>query len=81
MFIARQTASRLLVVAALASFSALAEAQGRAEVTINDTGTQAENLTSSQDGSIYFGSTAKGTIYLIAPSKGLPGVAPRAGSK
>jgi sugar lactone lactonase YvrE len=36
-------------------------------VTNNDTGTQAENLTSTQDGSIYFGSTAKGTIYRAAP--------------
>jgi streptogramin lyase len=36
-------------------------------VTINDAGPQAENLTSSQDGSIFFGSTAKGTIYRAAP--------------
>jgi sugar lactone lactonase YvrE len=36
-------------------------------VTINDTGVQAENLTSSQDGAVYFGSTAKGTIYRAAP--------------
>ena len=42
-------------------------AQGRTEVTINDTGVQAENLTSSQDGTVYFGSTAKGTIYRAAP--------------
>jgi hypothetical protein len=42
-------------------------AQGRSEVTINDTGVQAENITSSEDGSIYFGSTAKGTIYRAAP--------------
>ncbi len=35
-------------------------------MTINDTGVQAENLTSSQDGSLYFGSTAKGTIYRAA---------------
>jgi streptogramin lyase len=62
------TAPRLLLaVVACASLSALVRAQGRTEVTINDTGTQAENLTSSQDGSIYFGSTAKGTIYRAAP--------------
>jgi len=67
MFIARQTSSRLLVAVVAVSFSALVRAQGRTEVTINDTGTQAENLTSSQDGSIYFGSTAKGTIYRAAP--------------
>jgi streptogramin lyase len=68
MSIARQTVSRLLLaVAAVASLSALVRAQDRKEVTINDTGTQAENLTSSQDGSMYFGSTAKGTIYRAAP--------------
>ena len=62
------TAPRLLLaVVACASLSALVRAQGRTEVTINDTGTQAENLTSSQDGSIYFGSTAKGTVYRAAP--------------
>ena len=37
------------------------------EFTINDTGVQAENLTSSQDGPVYLGSTAKGTIYRAAP--------------
>jgi len=68
MRIVRQTVNRLLLaVAAVASLSALVRAQDRKEVTINDTGTQAENLTSSQDGSVYFGSTAKGTIYRAAP--------------
>jgi streptogramin lyase len=68
MRIAPQTVSRfLLTVAAAASLSALVRAQGRTEVTINDTGVQAENLTSSQDGSVYFGSTAKGTIYRAGP--------------
>ncbi|WP_291981191.1 hypothetical protein [Luteitalea sp.] len=42
-------------------------AQERVEVTINDTGVQAENLTSGRDGTVYFGSTAKGTIYRAAP--------------
>ena len=56
-----------LAVLAFTSLSALASAQGRTEVTINDTGVQAENLTSSQDGSVYFGSTAKGTIYRATP--------------
>src|SRR5215204_890345 len=68
MRIARQTVNRwLFTVAAVTSLSALVRAQDRKEVTINDTGTQAENLTSSQDGSVYFGSTAKGTIYRAAP--------------
>jgi sugar lactone lactonase YvrE len=46
---------------------ALAGAQARTEVTIDDTGVQAESITSSQDGAVYFGSTAKGTIYRAAP--------------
>lgn len=54
-------------VLALTMLSNLVGAQSRTEVTINDTGTQAENLTSSQDGAIFFGSTAKRTIYRAAP--------------
>jgi sugar lactone lactonase YvrE len=57
----------LLAVVIVAALSPLALAQGRTEVTINDTGTQAENLTSTQDGTVYFGSAAKGTIYRAAP--------------
>lgn len=57
----------LLVVVTVASLSPLVRAQARTEITINDTGVQAENLTSSQDGTVYFGSTAKGTIYRAAP--------------
>src|SRR3954454_19655560 len=57
----------LVTVVICAALSSLVGAQGRTEITINDTGVQAENLTSSQDGSIYFGSTAKGTIYRAAP--------------
>ena len=57
----------VLVVIALASLGPPVGAQTRAEITINDTGVQAENLTSSQDGSVYFGSTSKGTIYRAAP--------------
>jgi streptogramin lyase len=57
-----------LAVASASMFAPLAAGvQSRAEVTINDTGSMAENLTSSQDGSVYFGSTAKGTIYRAAP--------------
>lgn len=57
----------LLALITVAALSPLVRAQGRTEVTVNDTGIQAENLTSSQDGSVYFGSTAKGTIYRAAP--------------
>jgi sugar lactone lactonase YvrE len=44
-----------------------ASAQARAEITINDTAVSPENLTSSRDGTVYFGSTAKGTIYRATP--------------
>jgi streptogramin lyase len=68
MRLTRQSFAKTLIAAAVVtSCSAFVQTQGRTEVTINDTGTQAENLTSSQDGSIYFGSTAKGTIYRAAP--------------
>ncbi|MDQ2635940.1 MAG: hypothetical protein M3Y83_03570, partial [Actinomycetota bacterium] len=60
----------IIAVVVVASLPVLSRAQGRTEVTINDTGSQAENLTSSQDGSVYFGSTAKGTIYRAAPGAG-----------
>ncbi len=41
--------------------------QSRAEITIIDTGTMPENLTSSLDGTVFFGSTAQGTIYRAVP--------------
>ena len=56
-----------IAVVVFAALSPLVRAQGRTEVTVNDTAIQAENLTSSQDGSVYLGSTAKGTIYRAAP--------------
>ena len=49
------------------SYRAAGGAQSRGEVTINDTAVQAENITSSEDGTLYFGSMAKGTIYRAAP--------------
>lgn len=47
--------------------AAEARPEDRAEVTINDTEVMPENLTSSRDGSVYFGSMTKGTIYRAAP--------------
>ncbi len=68
MFTIHNPAVRVLLAGfALASLVPCAGAQTRTEITINDTGVQAENLTSSQDGTVYFGSTAKGTIYRAAP--------------
>src|SRR5436190_15939948 len=57
----------LIVAVALASFASLVHGQNRSELTINDTAVLPENLTSSRDGTVYFGSTAKGTIYRAAP--------------
>ena len=45
------------------------QAGSRTEITINDTRVSPENLTSSQDGTVFFGSTAKGTIYRASPDK------------
>lgn len=56
-----------LVLGAALSLAAPARAQERREITINDTDVHAENLTSSQDGTMYFGSMAKGTIYRAVP--------------
>lgn len=57
----------VIVTVAFTTFAPVAGAQNRTEVTINDTAVQPENLTSSQDGTVYFGSMAKGTIYRAAP--------------
>src|SRR5512138_2086176 len=54
-------------LAAGLAFTSMAGAQARTEVALADTGVQAENLTSSRDGTVYFGSMAKGTIYRAAP--------------
>jgi sugar lactone lactonase YvrE len=64
----RQSLRRVLLAGiAAAVVSAPAGAQSRTEIPINDTGVQAENLTSTEDGTLYFGSMAKGTIYRAAP--------------
>ncbi|MFL5620972.1 MAG: SMP-30/gluconolactonase/LRE family protein [Gemmatimonadaceae bacterium] len=58
------------LIVAIVAFTTLApvgHAQSRTEVTIADTAVQAENLTSSRDGTVYFGSMTKGTIYRAAP--------------
>lgn len=56
-----------IAVLAFASLPSLARAQGRTEISINDTGVQPENVTSSADGTVYFGSMLKGTIYRALP--------------
>jgi streptogramin lyase len=57
----------LLSFVALASMAPIARAQSRTEITTSDTAVGPENLTSSRDGTVYFGSTRKGTIYRAAP--------------
>src|SRR5687767_4375891 len=57
----------IIAVVAFTMLTPVARAQGRTQVTINDAGVRPENLTSSQDGTVYFGSMAKGTIYRAAP--------------
>lgn len=57
----------IATVVTAASFASVARAQARLEVAISDTGVMPENLTSSRDGTVYFGSMAKGTIYRAAP--------------
>jgi streptogramin lyase len=57
----------IVAVVTFTSFASVVQAQTRTEVTINDTAVLPENLTSSQDGTVYFGSTTKGTIYRAAP--------------
>ena len=57
----------ILAVVALTSFASVTKAQSRIGVTINDTAVAPESITSSQDGTVYFGSTNKGTIYRAVP--------------
>jgi hypothetical protein len=71
--IAASTCAALLLVSAQARAqqgqTEAAHANSRNEITINDTSVSAENLTSSQDGTVFFGSTTKGTIYRALPGK------------
>ena len=60
----------LLVAAVVVTVGSAADAQSRTEVTINDTMVMAESVTSSKDGSIFFGSTTKGNIYRATPGAG-----------
>ena len=57
----------LTAVVAVMTSAPIVLAQSRSEVTINDTDVRPENLTSSKDGTVYFGSMSKGTIYRAAP--------------
>src|SRR3954470_20464361 len=56
-----------VAVIAFTTVAPVVHAQSRTEVTIADTAVQAENLTSSRDGTVYFGSMTSGTIYRAVP--------------
>lgn len=56
-----------LILALVMLTSSFVRAQNRTEVTIEDTDVSPENITSSKDGTVYFGSMTKGTIYRATP--------------
>jgi sugar lactone lactonase YvrE len=57
----------IVTLVCLMPIISVVRAQDRSEITINDTGVTPENLTSSQDGTVYFGNMMKGTIYRAVP--------------
>ena len=63
----RNIRNSIVAIVALTALASAVQAQTRAEVTISDSAVTPENLTSSKDGTVYFGSTSKGTIYRAAP--------------
>lgn len=72
----RAGAARIAALTCVAVLSAFAhasaqqgkaEGQDRTEIAINGTRVAPENLTSSRDGTVFFGSTANGTIYRALP--------------
>ena len=56
-----------LIAVLLLTIAGPVHAQAPREVTINDTMVMPESVTSSKDGSIFFGSTSKGNIYRATP--------------
>jgi sugar lactone lactonase YvrE len=56
-----------LLSAAACVINTPAFAQSRSEITISDTMVMPESITSSRDGDVFFGSTAKGNIYRAQP--------------
>lgn len=55
------------VIAAVFTATSGAVAQGRGDITIADSAVTPENITSTADGTVFFGSTSKGTIYRALP--------------
>jgi streptogramin lyase len=65
--ILRTVCGLIVAIVAVTTFASVARAQSRTQVTISDTAVAPENLTSSKDGTVYFGSMTRGTIYRAAP--------------
>jgi len=65
----RLRALRALIVgiAGVTACAPVVRGQVRTEVVTSDTAVRPENITSSSDGTVYFGSTARGTIYRALP--------------
>ena len=55
------------LIVAVTTLASVARAQTRTQITVADSAVSPENITSSQDGTLYFGSMTKGTIYRAAP--------------
>jgi len=64
---ARRDRALITAVVGLLSLASVARAQARTEITTSDTAVAPENLTSSRDGTVFFGSMATGTIYRAVP--------------
>jgi len=56
-----------VAIIAFLSLTSVARAQARTEITTRDTAVAPENLTSSRNGTVFFGSTTTGTIYRAVP--------------
>ncbi len=61
------TAIAAAVTCSSCASTARAPAPARTQIALSDTAVSPENLTSSRDGTVYFGSMTKGTIYRAAP--------------
>jgi sugar lactone lactonase YvrE len=63
----RTVRGAIIAVVAFTALAPVARAQGRTQLTLSDSAVSPENLTSSRDGTVYFGSMTKGTIYRALP--------------
>lgn len=66
-FVTTVALTSVSLAACTQAVAARGQAGRRTEVTPSDTSAHSENITSSRDGTVYFGSMASGTIYRAAP--------------